>query len=113
MITFDQTLDSVQRILELLKSVDEVDSQIDHTRNNLADLADMLEYAHKKEFGNADEALEYIDKVILPRLQGIITALDTGTGDPLKRLAAATDHTKRLHASLELVTGDSNDSFSQ
>ena len=112
MITFDQTLDSVQRILELMKSVEEVDSQIDHTRDNLADLVDMLEYAHEKDFENVEAALDYIDKVLLPRLRGINTALESGTSDPLHRLGAATDHTKRLLANLELVTGSSPDSFS-
>ena len=113
MITFDQTLDAVERINEHLKSVDEVDSQIDHVRANLADFAIMLEYAHKKEFKSTEEALRYIDKVLLPRLQGIITALESGTQEPLKRLSAATEHAKRLVASLELVTGGSGNTLSR
>ena len=113
MITFDQTLDAVERIYKNLKSVEEIDGQIDHVRANLADFAIMLEYAHKKEFTSAEEALKYTDKVLLPRLQGIITALESGTEEPLKRLSAATEATKRLVASLELVTGGSGGTFSQ
>ena len=113
MITFDQTLDAVERIYEQLKSVDQVESQIDHVRANLADFAIMLEYAHKREFKSREEALHYIDKVLLPRLQGIITALVSGTEEPLKRLSTATEATKRLLASLELVTGGSGDALSR
>ena len=113
MITFDQTLDAVERIHEQLKSVDQVESQIDHVRANLADFATMLEYAHKKEFQSTEEALQYIDKVLVPRLQGIITALVSGTEEPLKRLSTATEATKRLMASLELVIGGSDDALSR
>ncbi len=113
MITFDQTLDAVERIYEQLKSVDQVESQIDHVRANLDDFAVMLEYAHKKEFQTREEALQYIDKVLVPRLQGIITALVSGTEEPLKRLSTATEATKRLMASLELVTGGSGDALSR
>ena len=113
MITFDQTLDAVERIYEQLKSVDRVESQIDHVRANLADFAIMLEYAHKKEFKSTEEALQYIDIVLLPRLQGIITALVSGTEEPLKRLSTATEATKRLLANLELVTGGAGDGLSR
>lgn len=109
MITFDQTLESVQRIFEHLKSVEEVDNQLDSVRGNLQDFAEMLAYAHKRDFASAEEALAYIDKVLLPQLQGIISALESGTQPQLKRLAAASDLSRRLVANLELVTGGSDD----
>lgn len=109
MITFDQTLESVQRIFEHLKSVEEVDNQLDSVRDNLQDFAEMLAYAHQRDFATADDALNYIDKVLVPQLQGIITALESGTGSHLKRLSAASDLSRRLVANLELVTGASDD----
>lgn len=109
MITFDQTLESVQRIFEHLKSVEEVDNQLDAVRGNLQDFAEMLAYAHKRDFASAEEALAYIDKVLLPQLQGIITALESGTQPQLKRLEAASALSRRLVADLELVTGASDD----
>ena len=111
MITFDQTLDSVERIVEHLKSVAELDSIMDHVKDNLDDFSDMLEYAHQREFKSTEEALEYIDKILLPRLQGIIDALESGTADPMRRLTAVTEHTQRLLANLELVTGEAADDF--
>lgn len=109
MITFDQTLESVQRIFEHLKSVEEVDNQLESVRGSLEDFAEMLAYAHQREFADVGEALAYIDKVLLPQLNGIMTALDSGTQDPLKRLSAASDLSRRLVANLELVTGASGD----
>ncbi len=111
MITFDQTLDSVERILEQLKSVAELENMIDHVKENLDDFSDMLEYAHQREFQTTDEALEYIDNILGPRLQGIIDALESGTAGPMRQLTTATEHTQRLLANLELVTGDSADDF--
>lgn len=113
MITFDQTLDSVERIYEHLKSVAEIESLIGHLGENLDDFSEMLEFAHQREFESPEEALKYIDTVLLPRLQGIIDALESGTKDPLRRLTAATEHTQRLLASLELVTGESADTNAQ
>ncbi len=109
MITFDQTLESVQRIFEHLKSVEEVENQLVSVRDNLRDFSEMLVYAHQREFQSAQEALNYIDKVLLPQLQGIITALESGTEPQLKRLVAASDLSRRLVADLELVTGASDD----
>lgn len=109
MITFDQTLESVQRIFEHLKSVQEVDNQLDAVRGSLEDFAEMLAYAHQRDFASAEEALNYIDKVLAPQLQGIMTALESGTEDHLKRLATASDVSRRLVASLELVTGAADD----
>jgi hypothetical protein len=112
MITFDQTLESVQRIYEHLKSVSEIEGQLNHVRANLKNLSEMLEYAHQKDFSNTQEALAYIDTVLLPQLEGIMTALESGTQDHLKRLSAANEHTHRLLASLELVTGQTGDPIS-
>jgi len=111
MITFDQTLDSVERILEHLKSVGELENMIDHLQDNLNDFSGMLEFAHQREFKSTEEALEYIDKILLPRLQGIIDAQESGTTGPMRRLTAAMEHTQRLLANLELVTGDAADEF--
>ncbi len=106
MITFDQTLDAVERIYDQLKSVAELENQIEHARANMMDFATMLEYAHQRDFQTSEEALGYIDKVLLPRLHGIITALESGTDSQIKRLKVATEHTQRLLANLQLVTGN-------
>lgn len=109
MITFDQTLDIVERIYDHLKSVRAIESQLEHGRANLQGFAKMLDYAHQREFKSTDELLSYIDKVLTPQLQGIITAFESGTEPHLKKLNDASEHTKRLLANLQLVTGSSAD----
>lgn len=109
MITFDQTLDAVERIHDHLKSVAAIQSQLEHGRENLQGFAKMLDYAHQREFKSTQELLTYIDKVLVPQLQGIITAFESGTEPHLNKLQAASEHTKRLLANLQLVTGSSTD----
>ena len=43
MITFDQTLDAVERIYDHLKSVSAIQDQLEHGRANLLDFAKMLD----------------------------------------------------------------------
>lgn len=109
MITFDQTLDIVERISDQLKSVAAIESQLEHGRANLQGFLKMLDYAHQREFKSTEELLSYIDKVLVPQLQGIITAFESGTEPHLKKLHDASEHTKRLVANLQLVTGSSDD----
>ena len=111
MITFDQTLDAVERIYDQLKSVSAIQDQLEHGRANLLDFAKMLDYAHKRDFKSAQELLNYIDKVLIPQLHGIITAFESGTEPHLNKLNSASEHTKRLLANLQMVTGSSNDAL--
>jgi hypothetical protein len=105
MINFDQTLDAVERINDLLKSTSALEIQISRTQANLVDFGVMLEYAHRKNFRNAEEALSYIDQVLIPRLQGIENALTSGTEEHFQKLHIAREHTNRLAARLQMVTG--------
>ena len=109
MITFDQTLDAVERIHDHLKSVAVLQKQLEHGRANLQGFAKMLDYAHERKFKTTDELLTYVDKVLIPQLQGIITAFESGSEPHLKKLHDAAEHTKRLLANLQLVTGSSSD----
>ena len=104
MITFDQTLDAVERINDLLKSAEEAEGQVVFTLSNLYDFASMLKFAHRKQFQSAQEALDF-DNVLNPRLSGIISALESGTESHFKRLNVASEHTRRLMLNLQMVTG--------
>ena len=105
MITFDQTLDAVERINDLLKSAEEAEGQVVFTLSDLYDFASMLKFAHRKHFQSVEESLEYVDKVLSPRLNGIISALESGTESHFKRLNVASEHTRRLMLNLQMVTG--------
>lgn len=100
MISFRETVDSVERLNEHLRSCRELSSAIAHTLEYLADFDAMLRYAHQKDFKDAAAALEYIDKVLSPRLSRTRDALASATGPQLKRLEQASELAERLSLQL-------------
>lgn len=104
MISFRETVDSIERLHELLKSVAEIRSGVEHAQEYLADFGGMLRYAHKKDFRTREEALEYIDKVLLPRLEAISEALASQSDPTLERLEQAHDLTQRLLLRLQMLS---------
>jgi hypothetical protein len=103
-ITFRETIDSVERLNESMKAADEIRTAIDHCMAYLADLGGMLEYSHTKNFRDVGEALEYVDKVLVPRLNRIRDALASESEPPLKRLDVARDLTTRLLLRLRMFS---------
>jgi uncharacterized protein YpiB (UPF0302 family) len=111
MITFQETVDAIERLAELLKSAAEAQSTVEHAVANMAAFRSMLEYSHVKEFQDVDEALSYIDHVLVPQLNGILDALESGTEPHFKRLEMASDHAKRLAVRLQMLTDSSGAGF--
>ncbi len=111
MITFHETVDSVERLNELLKATTDARSAVEHCLKYLESFAGMLEYAHSRELKSPAEALEYIDKVLLPQLNRIRDALASESEPPLKRLDAARDLTTRLLLRLQMLAEPPGDSI--
>lgn len=111
MITFRETVDSAERLNELLKSSAEVREGVDHALEYLGDFTAMLEYAHNKDFKSASEALEYIDKVLVPRLGRIRDALASRTEPHLVHLEQAKDLASRLSARLQMLADGNGGGF--
>ncbi|MEW6567870.1 MAG: hypothetical protein AB1449_06840 [Chloroflexota bacterium] len=111
MITFHETVDSVERLNELMKATAEVKSAVEHSLKYLEGFTGMLEYAHTRELKHAGEALEYIDKVLLPQLNRIRDALASESEPPLKRLDMARDLTTRLLLRLQMLAEPPGDSI--
>jgi hypothetical protein len=107
MITFQEMLDTVERVADQLKAAEEVDSAIRHALENMRGLRSMLEYAHQKDFKTRAEALRYIDKVLTPQLNGIIDALHSATGESISRLQTAEESARRLALRLQIMINDS------
>jgi hypothetical protein len=106
MITFHETVDSVERLNEMLKSSAEVRAAVKHALDYMADFSGMLAYAHTKGFKDVGEALEYIDKVLVPRLAGIHDALASHTDPHIKRLEQAQELSNRLLLRLQMLSED-------
>lgn len=103
MLTFPETLDALERMREQLKSVAELEAAVQSVAEDLAEYVTLLRYSHDKEFESADEALKYIDHVLIPQMRGIRDTLGTGTDEPLKKLKAAHEQLERLVLRLQMV----------
>jgi hypothetical protein len=103
MISFHEMVESLERVNDLLKSAGEVRSGVSHAMELLADFVSMLEYSHTKEFKDAGEALDYIDKVLVPRVTRIRDALASQTEPHLGRLELAHESATRLVLRLQML----------
>ncbi len=104
MISFRETQDAVERVVQLLKSVEAMQSVVDHALSNLAEFRSMMEYSHAKRFTSPGDAIAYIDKVLIPQMSGIHDALASGSVSHLKNLRQASDQCQRLMLNLQMLT---------
>jgi hypothetical protein len=104
MISFHETVDSVERVSDLLKSAGEVRSAVSHALDLLGDFTAMLEYSHSKGFKDAKDALDYVDKVLVPRVTRIRDALASQTEPHLGRLELAHESSTRLLLRLQMLS---------
>ncbi|MGD8731400.1 MAG: hypothetical protein PVH92_05950, partial [Anaerolineales bacterium] len=56
-----------------------------------------------KDFNSAEDALKYIDNVLIPQMRGIRDTLGTGTDEPLKKLKMAHEQMDRLVLRMQMV----------
>jgi hypothetical protein len=77
MISFSETLEAVERQSELLRSGSEVRPAVEKTLDSLWDYRLMLEHSHQKAFQSTEEVLQYIDQVLIARLDSIHDSLQT------------------------------------
>jgi phage shock protein A len=103
MITFHETVDIAERLAEFLRSASELDTALKDAIEDLAGFLSMMEFSHEKGFKDAEEALQYIDNVLIPQLLGIRDSLEAGTEAHLKRLTTASDLAERLKVRLQML----------
>lgn len=103
MITFPETLDALERLAENLRSIEDLEAVLHDADDDLAGFLSLMEYAHKKDFASAEEALDYIDNVLVPQFRGLRDALRTGRQEPIRRLKLANDQAERLVVRLRMV----------
>lgn len=110
MITFPETLDALERLLEHLRAVEQLAATLEAAVGDLDGCASLLDYAHEKQFQNAEEALQYIDNVLKPQIRGMRDSLAAGMTDPMRRLQTALEQADRLVVRLRMVVeGDADD----
>jgi len=103
MITFPETLNALEIVLDLLKSAAEVETAVNDANDDMDGLRSMMEFAHDKNFSDARAALKYIDDVLIPQLNGSRQSLETVTEEPIKRLKMAQAQVERLVIRLRIL----------
>ncbi|HET7010907.1 MAG TPA: hypothetical protein VFI11_09050 [Anaerolineales bacterium] len=111
MITFRETMDGLQRLNELLRTVPDVEEAVQRALHGLADLRSMLESPRARQAPGTQEVRDYIDRVVLPQLMGVRDALEVGTADNFKRLRTAQDQADRMMSRLQMLTDGSVDNL--
>lgn len=111
MITFPETLNALEIVLDLLKSAAEVETAVNDANDDMDGLRSMMEFAHDKNFRDAKAALKYIDDVLIPQLNGSRQSLETVTEEPLKRLKMAQAQIERLVLRLRILDDGSIGNF--
>jgi hypothetical protein len=103
MITFQEMLDGVQRVAEMLRAAEELQTALEDGLEGMDDLVSMMAFSHEKEFQSVEMALDYIDQVLMPQLRGLRDSLTTSTEDQLRRLRIASASAERLAIRLQML----------
>ena len=109
MISFTETLEAVERQSDYLRSVSEVRLAIEKTLEGLRDYRLLLNHCHQKDFQSTEEALEYVDRVLVPQLNSIHDRLQTSMQTSMEKLTKASAHTERLVAKLRIFADGAPD----
>jgi hypothetical protein len=111
MISFQETLDGLVRLADLLKSAEEIETALGDGLEDMDDLLSMMAFSHQKDLESVEQALTYIDQVLIPRLRGIRDSLTTSTDEHLNRLRIASESAERLAVRLQMLGDGGVDNF--
>ena len=109
MITFRETIDGLERLNELLRQVPDAEEAVQRAVSGLADLRSMLDSPRLKQAASVQEVRDYIDRVLLPQLNGVRDALEMGTADSFKKLRLAREQADRMMVRLQMLSDGSVD----
>ncbi|OGT26467.1 MAG: hypothetical protein A2Z17_05970 [Gammaproteobacteria bacterium RBG_16_66_13] len=111
MITFRETIDGLERLTELLRTVPDAEEAVNRALSGLADLRSMLDSPRVRQAAGTKEVREYIDRVVIPQLTGVRDALEVGTKDSFRRLRTAQEQADRMMVRLQMLSDGSVDSL--
>jgi len=103
MITFPETLNALEMVMDLLKAASELETALNDADDDLVGLMSMMKFAHDKNFNDPEAALKYIDDVLIPQLNGTRQSLGAGTEDTIERLKRAKAQVERLVVRLRIL----------
>jgi hypothetical protein len=111
MITFRETIDGMERLNELLRSVADAEEAVQRAVAGLADARAMLDSARVRKATSSQEIRDYIDRVVLPQLTGVRDALEISGGESFKKLRTAREQADRMVLRLQMLSDGSVDSL--
>lgn len=111
MITFREMLDSVERLSELLRHGREDRTSLERALLDLADLQSMLSRERLSQFRSSTTLAEYIERVAVSQLAGILDTLRLSAGAHFDRVDDAYQLSERLQARLRTVSEGGSGGF--
>lgn len=111
MLSFPESLDALERVIEQMKSLRALKANLTAVEEDLEGFQKLLEYSHEKNFQSAEEALAFIDTVLVPELRGMADTLRAGTDEPLQHLKVARDQLERLVLRMRMVVDGNVEDF--
>jgi hypothetical protein len=103
MISFREMLDSISRLVELLKTTSEAETTFRRSVANLTDLQTMLGRARVRQFQTPAEMADYIERVAIPQLNGIRDTLEVTTNGHFGKMRTAAELAGRLELRLQAL----------
>jgi hypothetical protein len=111
MISFQEMLDGVSRVADMLKSESEVETTVLRARNAIKDLHATLESRRLEQFKTREEIKDYIKKVVLPQVTGLEDTLGLGTEEQLRYLHMANEEATKLAQRLQIIDQGTMDGY--
>lgn len=111
MISFRETIDGLERLNELLRSVSDAEEAVQRALSGLADARAMLDSARVRQAASSHDLRDYIDRVVIPQLTGVRDALEMGSADSFKKLRTAREQADRMVLRLQMLSDGSVDSL--
>lgn len=109
MISFRETLDSISRLVELLRTASEAETTFRRSVASLTDLQTILDRVRVRSFNTPAEMAEYIERVAIPQLHGIRDTLDVTTAAHFSKMRTAAELASRLELRLQALAEGSVD----
>jgi hypothetical protein len=96
MITFQEMQAALERLAELLKAAHSAESAIKGSVSGLEDVRQMLDNRRLRQFKDVEALVDYVDKVVIPQLNGIHDSLSVSADSHFSRLRTASEQASRL-----------------
>jgi hypothetical protein len=108
MITFQEMQAALERLAELLKAASSAESTIKGSVSSLGDVHQMLDTRRLRQYKDVDAVVDYVEKVVIPQLNGIHDTLGVSADAHFSRVRTASEQASRLAVRVQAVNDASS-----